>query len=70
MTQGVSHQQQQGYGTYSQPAAALGQQNLPSINNLINPPQNDGATQSKPNMGQGEPENGAARQHGKLFRDF
>ncbi|CZT01212.1 probable cAMP-dependent protein kinase [Rhynchosporium agropyri] len=57
MTQGVSHQQQQqAYGTYPQ------QQNLPSINNLINPPQNDGASQSKPNMVQSESENGSARQ--------
>ncbi|CAL3970740.1 hypothetical protein PZA11_007177 [Diplocarpon coronariae] len=64
MTQGVSHQQQQGYGTYSQHGASLGQQNLPTINNLINPPQNDGATQSRPNMGQGVLENGAAGQSG------
>ncbi|PVH81238.1 Pkinase-domain-containing protein [Cadophora sp. DSE1049] len=60
MTQGVSHQQQQAYGTYSQPQEQ--HQNLPTINNLINPPQNDGASQSKPNMGQPEPENGSARQ--------
>jgi protein kinase A len=60
MTQGVPLQQQQAYGTYSQPQEQ--QQNLPTINNLINPPQNDGASQSKPNMGQSEPENGSARQ--------
>ncbi|KAI9055699.1 hypothetical protein LZ554_000642 [Drepanopeziza brunnea f. sp. 'monogermtubi'] len=62
MTQGVSHQQQQGYGTYSQPAPSLGQQNLPSISTLIHPPQNDGSTQSKPNVGQGEPESGTEMQ--------
>lgn len=62
MTQGVSHQQQQAYGTLSQPALSIEQQNLPTINNLINPPQNDGTTQSKPNMGEGESENGTARQ--------
>ncbi|KAH7348745.1 kinase-like domain-containing protein [Rhexocercosporidium sp. MPI-PUGE-AT-0058] len=57
MTQGVSHQQQ-AYGTYSPPQEQ--HQNLPTINNLINPPQNDGTAQSKPNMGQSEPENGSA----------
>jgi protein kinase A len=41
MTQGVSPQQQQ---AHTVPAE---QQNLPSINNLINPPQNDGASNSK-----------------------
>jgi protein kinase A len=41
MTQGLSPQQQQ-----TLPVAA-DQQNLPSINNLINPPQNDGASGSK-----------------------
>jgi len=60
MTQGVSQQQQQAYGTYSQPQEQ--HQNLPTINNLINPPQSDGPSQSKPNMGQSEPENGSARQ--------
>jgi protein kinase A len=40
MTQAVSPQQQ----AHSVPAE---QQNLPSINNLINPPQNDGASNSK-----------------------
>merc|ERR1711939_1271165 len=60
MTQGVSQQQQRAYGTYSQPQEQ--HQNLPTINNLINPPQSDGPSQSKPNMGQSEPENGSARQ--------
>ena len=40
-TQGLSPQQQQ---VHTAPAE---QQNLPSINNLINPPQNDGASNSK-----------------------
>lgn len=62
MTQGVSHQhqQQQSYDTYSQAGPALSQQNLPTIKNLINPPQNDGSTQSRPDMGQGEPEDASA----------
>jgi protein kinase A len=40
-TQGLPHQQQQ-----ARPVPA-DQQNLPTINNLINPPQNDGAGNSK-----------------------
>lgn len=47
MTQGVAHQQQ----TYAASPGNTGsaeQQNLPSINNLIHPPQHDGATQSHP----------------------
>ena len=58
MTQGVTHQQQQqAYETFSHtpgvptPAQA---QNLPTINNLINPPQHDGAApsnQAKPPSG-------------------
>ena len=49
MTQGVTHQQQ----TYAASPQAAGtpkqadQQNLPSINNLINPPQHDGAAHSR-----------------------
>jgi len=50
MTQGVAHQQQQQpYGTFSHtpgvPAPAQ-TQNLPTINNLINPPQHDGVVPS------------------------
>jgi protein kinase A len=41
MTQGLTQQQQQ-----ARPVPAE-QQNLPTINNLINPPQNDGASNSK-----------------------
>jgi protein kinase A len=49
MTQGVAHHQQ----TYAASPRTAGtpvpeQQNLPSINNLINPPQHDGAAQSYP----------------------
>lgn len=49
MTQGVAHHQQ----TYAASPHTVGtpvpeQQNLPSINNLINPPQHDGAAQSYP----------------------
>ncbi len=61
MTQGVTHQQQ-AYSTYSQPSAD--HQNLPSINNLINPPQHDGSVHSK-SSGQApssEPANGLTRQ--------
>jgi protein kinase A len=58
MTQGVAHQQQQAYGGYAQPST--GHQNLPTINNLINPPQHDGSAQSK--SGQVEATNGQARQ--------
>ena len=49
MTQGITQQQQ----TYAASPGALGtpvpteQQNLPSINNIINPPQHDGASQSR-----------------------
>lgn len=42
MTQGVAHHQQHAYP----PAEKQQQQNLPTINNLINPPQNDGAANS------------------------
>lgn len=58
MTQGVAHQQQQAFGGYTQ--TSTGQQNLPTINNLINPPQHDGSAQSK--SGQVEAANGQARQ--------
>lgn len=56
MTQGVTHQQQ-AYGS-----APTEQQNLPTITNLINPPQHDGASQS---IGQTkfESANGSAKQH-------
>ena len=50
MTQGVAHHQQ----TYATSPHTTGtpteQQNLPSINNLINPPQHDGAAQSYPSQ--------------------
>lgn len=59
MTQGLTHQQQQAYPAYSNPE----HQNLPTINNLINPSQNDGAAQSKSSgQTQAEPANGMARQ--------
>lgn len=45
MAEGIHQQHPQAYGVYSQPAAP--QTNLPTINNLINPPQHDGAGQSK-----------------------
>lgn len=50
MTQGISQQQQHAYG-----------QNLPTISNLINPPQNDGSTQSRPED-QSQPGDGSAIQ--------
>jgi protein kinase A len=56
MTQGVTHQQQQAYGS-----APVGQQNLPTINNLINPPQHDGAGQSMASQTKPEPANGSAK---------
>jgi len=52
------YKQKPAYEIYSPPQEQ--HQNLPTINNLINPPQNDGTAQSKPNMGQSEPENGLA----------
>jgi protein kinase A len=56
MTQGLSHQQQHGYGV-------IPHQTTPNINNLINPPQNDGTTLSKgPTQPLPEPSNGASRQ--------
>jgi len=58
MTQGVAHQQQQAFGGYTQ--TSTGQQNLPTINNLMNPPQHDGSAQSK--SGQVEAANGQVRQ--------
>ena len=57
MTQGVTHQQQQAYGS-----APVEQQNLPTINNLINPPQHDGAGQSMASQTKPEPANGSAKQ--------
>jgi protein kinase A len=57
MTQGVTQQQQQTYG--SGPAE---QQNLPTINNLINPPQHDGAGQSMASQTKPEPANGSTKQ--------
>jgi protein kinase A len=56
MTQGVTHQQQQAYGS-----APVEQQNLPTINNLINPPQHDGAGQSMASQTKPEPANGSAK---------
>jgi protein kinase A len=56
MTQGLATQQQQAYGAFPLPAVPTDQQNLPTINNLINPPQHDGASESK--SGQNESENG------------
>ncbi|KAH8589364.1 kinase-like domain-containing protein [Bisporella sp. PMI_857] len=51
MAQGITHQQQP-YTNPHNPTASQSpptqQQNLPSINNLIHPPQNDGANQSYP----------------------
>jgi protein kinase A len=49
MNQGVTTHSS--YGTFTglgSPAASEQQQNLPSISNLINPPQHDGASQSYP----------------------
>jgi protein kinase A len=50
MTQGVAqHQQTYAASPHSTSApVTIEQQNLPSISNLINPPQNDGAAQSYP----------------------
>lgn len=49
MTQGVAHQQQTyAASPHNTGASPAEQQNLPSINNLINPPQHDGAAQSYP----------------------
>lgn len=65
MTQGVSYQQQASVaGQYQdiKPAANTDTQNLPTINNLINPPQNDGATQSKAEQTPSDASNGQARQ--------
>jgi protein kinase A len=50
MTQGFTHQQQT-YAASPQTAGTakpVEQQNLPSTNNLINPPQHDGASHSRP----------------------
>lgn len=52
MTQGISHHQQT-YAAAPQSASTVipaGQQNLPTINNLINLPQHDGAAQSYPSQ--------------------
>lgn len=49
MTQGIAHQQQTyAASPHNTGASPAEQQNLPSINNLINPPQHDGAAQSYP----------------------
>ncbi|KAF8848621.1 Pkinase-domain-containing protein [Acephala macrosclerotiorum] len=63
MTQGVSYQQQayaSAPGQYQEmkPAANTEHQNLPTINNLINPPQNDGSSQSKTEQAPSNPSNG------------
>jgi protein kinase A len=57
MTQGVAHHQQQAYGS-----APAEQQNLPTINNLINPLQHDGAGQSMASQTKPDPANGSAKQ--------
>ena len=52
MTQGVTHHQPT-YATSPHSAgtsSAADQQNLPSINHLINPPQHDGASHSRPDQ--------------------
>jgi protein kinase A len=67
MTQGVSYQQQASApGQYQdiKPAANIDHQNLPTINNLINPPQTDGATQSKAEQLPSDASNGQAQQPG------
>lgn len=50
MTQGVAHHQQTYVASPHNAGSqvASGQQNLPSINNIINPPQHDGSAQSYP----------------------
>lgn len=65
MTQGVSYQQQASASDQYQdiqPVANMETQNLPTINNLINPPQTDGSTQSKPEQTPSDASNGQARQ--------
>jgi protein kinase A len=59
MTQGVTHHQQQ----QAHVSVPVEQQNLPTINNLINPPQHDGAGQSMmTSETKAEPANGSAKQ--------
>lgn len=62
MTQSAIHQMHNTHGGYIPSPALPDHQNLPSINTLINPPQNDGATQTKAS-GQNPtaPANGGAR---------
>jgi protein kinase A len=64
MTQGIT-QQQQAYGAYNHSSTPTMQQNLPTINKLINPPQNDGAGQS---TAKSEPSNGHVRQDSQQLK--